>query len=76
MLTPEETDWLDGYHARVAQMLSPLVDDETRAGSRPPPARSRNAEPRAIRCSIQRRRNDQQRRRVPRVAAARLADRP
>ena len=24
-------DWLDGYHARVAQTLSPLVDDETRA---------------------------------------------
>jgi Xaa-Pro aminopeptidase len=31
MLKPEETDWLDGYHARVAQTLSPLVDDETRA---------------------------------------------
>ena len=31
MLTPDEMDWLDGYHARVAQMLSPLVDDETRA---------------------------------------------
>ena len=31
MLTPEETDWFDGYHARVAQTLSPLVDDETRA---------------------------------------------
>jgi Xaa-Pro aminopeptidase len=31
MLTPDETDWLDGYHARVAQTLSPLVDDETRA---------------------------------------------
>jgi Xaa-Pro aminopeptidase len=31
MLTREEIDWLDGYHARVAQALSPLVDAETRA---------------------------------------------
>ena len=31
MLTRDEMDWLDGYHARVAQTLSPLVDDETRA---------------------------------------------
>jgi Xaa-Pro aminopeptidase len=31
MLTWDEIDWLDGYHARVAQILSPLVDDETRA---------------------------------------------
>jgi Xaa-Pro aminopeptidase len=31
MLTRDEMDWLDGYHARVAQILSPLVDDETRA---------------------------------------------
>ena len=31
MLTPEEANWFDGYHARVAQTLSPLVDDETRA---------------------------------------------
>jgi Xaa-Pro aminopeptidase len=31
MLTLEETDWFDGYHARVAQMLAPLVDAETRA---------------------------------------------
>jgi Xaa-Pro aminopeptidase len=31
MLTPDEMDWLDGYHACVAQTLSPLVDDETRA---------------------------------------------
>ena len=31
MLTTEETEWLDGYHARVAQTLSPLVDAETRA---------------------------------------------
>ena len=31
MLTPDETDWLDGYHARVARTLSPLVDDGTRA---------------------------------------------
>ena len=31
MLTPEETEWLDGYHTRVAQTLSPLVDAETGA---------------------------------------------
>jgi Xaa-Pro aminopeptidase len=31
MLTSEETAWLDGYHARVADTLSPLVDAETRA---------------------------------------------
>jgi Xaa-Pro aminopeptidase len=31
MLTPEETLWLDRYHARVAQTLSPLLDGETRA---------------------------------------------
>jgi Xaa-Pro aminopeptidase len=31
MLTRDEMDWLDGYHARVAQTLSPLVEDETRA---------------------------------------------
>jgi Xaa-Pro aminopeptidase len=31
MLTPDEMDWLDGYHARVGRILSPLVDDETRA---------------------------------------------
>jgi Xaa-Pro aminopeptidase len=31
MLTLEETAWLDGYHARVAQTLSPLIDAETRA---------------------------------------------
>src|SRR3954464_13984383 len=39
MLTPDEMDWLDGYHARVAQTLSPLVDDETRAwlAAAPPP---------------------------------------
>ena len=30
MLTPEETEWLDGYHAEVARTLSPLVDAETR----------------------------------------------
>jgi Xaa-Pro aminopeptidase len=30
MLTPDEMGWLDGYHARVAQTLSPLVDGETR----------------------------------------------
>ena len=31
MLTRDEMDWLDGYHARVGRILSPLVDDETRA---------------------------------------------
>jgi Xaa-Pro aminopeptidase len=30
LLTPEETLWLDGYHARVAETLGPLVDDSTR----------------------------------------------
>jgi Xaa-Pro aminopeptidase len=30
MLTSEETAWLDRYHARVAETLSPLVDAETR----------------------------------------------
>ena len=30
MLTAEETAWLDRYHARVADTLSPLVDSETR----------------------------------------------
>jgi Xaa-Pro aminopeptidase len=30
MLTSEETAWLDRYHARVAQTLSPLLDAETR----------------------------------------------
>jgi Xaa-Pro aminopeptidase len=30
LLTPEETLWLDGYHARVAETLAPLVDDSTR----------------------------------------------
>ena len=31
MLTPEETLWLDRYHARVDGTLSPLLDSETRA---------------------------------------------
>jgi Xaa-Pro aminopeptidase len=39
MLTPEEAAWLDGYHARVCDTLSPLLDDATRtwvaAASRP-----------------------------------------
>ena len=30
LLTPAETAWLDEYHARVRQEISPLVDDETR----------------------------------------------
>lgn len=29
LLTPEETDWLDAYHARVAAALMPLVEPET-----------------------------------------------
>jgi len=32
MLTLEETAWLDAYHARVLDALSPLLDDETRGG--------------------------------------------
>jgi Xaa-Pro aminopeptidase len=31
LMTAEEIAWLDDYHARVAQALRPLVDDETRA---------------------------------------------
>ena len=31
MLTDEETDWLDRYHARVLETLSPLVDSSTAA---------------------------------------------
>jgi Xaa-Pro aminopeptidase len=31
LLTSEETDWLNDYHARVRETLSRLVDDETRA---------------------------------------------
>jgi Xaa-Pro aminopeptidase len=31
LLTPEETAWLDRYHARVAETLAPLLDAETRA---------------------------------------------
>jgi len=30
MLTLEETGWLDAYHARVLEILSPLLDSETR----------------------------------------------
>lgn len=30
LLTPEERHWLNAYHARVRETLSPLVDDETR----------------------------------------------
>jgi Xaa-Pro aminopeptidase len=31
LLTPDETAWLDRYHAGVAEALSPLVDGEARA---------------------------------------------
>ena len=40
MLTADETAWLDRYHARVAEALSPLVNVETAPGSRPQPAPS------------------------------------
>ncbi|MEA2980151.1 MAG: Xaa-Pro aminopeptidase [Alphaproteobacteria bacterium] len=30
LLTKDEVSWLDAYHARVAEELTPLVDDETR----------------------------------------------
>jgi Xaa-Pro aminopeptidase len=43
LLTPPELAWIDAYHARVRQTLSPLVDDETRAwldeATRPIPPR-------------------------------------
>jgi Xaa-Pro aminopeptidase len=29
LMTPDEIAWLDGYHARVAETLQPLVDKET-----------------------------------------------
>ena len=29
LLTPEEIGWLDSYHARVRETLTPVVDDET-----------------------------------------------
>jgi Xaa-Pro aminopeptidase len=31
LLTPEERGWMDGYHARVRETLSPLLDEETTA---------------------------------------------
>jgi Xaa-Pro aminopeptidase len=31
MLTPDEAVWLDAYHARVREMIAPLVDLSTRA---------------------------------------------
>ena len=31
LLTREEIAWIDAYHARVRETLSPLVDDKTRA---------------------------------------------
>jgi len=30
-MTPDEIAWLDGYHARVAETIGPLVDKETQA---------------------------------------------
>ena len=39
LLTADETAWLDGYHARVAETIGPLLDKETgawlRAATRP-----------------------------------------
>jgi len=47
LLTPAELAWIDAYHARVRQTLSPLVDDETRAwldeATRPIPPREATA---------------------------------
>ena len=47
LLTPAEIAWIDAYHARVRQTLSPLVDDETRAwldeATRPIPPREATA---------------------------------
>jgi Xaa-Pro aminopeptidase len=31
MLSTEEIDWLNGYHARVCATLSPLLDSATAA---------------------------------------------
>jgi Xaa-Pro aminopeptidase len=31
LMTPEEMVWLDAYHERVRETLSPLVDERTRA---------------------------------------------
>jgi Xaa-Pro aminopeptidase len=31
LLTPDERDWLNAYHARVRQSLSRHLDSETRA---------------------------------------------
>ncbi len=31
MLTADEREWLDAYHARVRETISPLVDVATRA---------------------------------------------
>ncbi len=48
LLTIEEIGWLDAYHARVRDKLSPLVDDETRAwlgeATKPIPPREGRAE--------------------------------
>jgi Xaa-Pro aminopeptidase len=31
MLTAKERNWIDSYHARVQEVLSPLLDAATRA---------------------------------------------
>ena len=40
MLDDEEIAWLDAYHARVRDTLTPLVDPDTAHGSPRPPSRS------------------------------------
>jgi Xaa-Pro aminopeptidase len=44
MLTAEETAWLNDYHARVRELLSPIVDAQTRAwlAQAAQPLRSKN----------------------------------
>lgn len=31
LLSPEEIDWLDAYHARVREEIAPQLDEEARA---------------------------------------------
>ena len=77
MLTPEETEWLDGYHARVARDAVAARRRRDRArGSRPPPARSPKAEPAGLSGARPNdERHDQERGASHAMAAARPADR-